>query len=345
MRESISFERGKDPKEAMDVGILSNAEWDYEVDGFETEDYIYKGFPVRVVGKYWHERSAYPEYAAFSTGGVTGFDYNNLKWYKRKGYAKRHIQNIIDEIIWIRNMAKSKETNESVNFERGQQPKDAMGLGYDPKVVEFLEWVKTDSQLDKSSDNYYGYVNLAEDDFTDRKFKGPFVKFVNDYERYLSLMKGMGLYMTSDPWYDETIIYDDSVLEKNRNHILERYGFERGVDPKKAMDIGQQAALKQEAARIVWDWSPDDSADEEIIWLTKVLGHNVKVAMMKPNPYIDPSAPEEVQDEVYYAVSDSGEPYMDTPTFYVTPREALDAEGEYLAELSEPDASDHEIII
>lgn len=573
--ESVNFERGRDPKSAMDVGILSNAQWDYEVDGFETEDYIYKGFPVRVVGKYWHDRSPYPEYAAFSAGGITNFNLNRLKWYKRKGNAKRHIQSIIDEIVWIRGLKDKtnesiefergrdpkdamqigelrlvKETpdtikwsykgrefiaqrvwnhgytwvvweypngqkdifsdeernlvvsdlsdhdrikeeiydfiryrhipfyaqyesvsfergkdpmssmgigdkdvqltkevekiaskmglkrvpisvgpeahlhdiaqwesdngyhkailsrnldpmykerpymvtiyngstddinniaaelpedeigvsrywlnalsgrpvhmSESVNFERGQNPKDAMRIGYNEDAVNFLNWVRNDYQFDKSDpENYYGYINLGGDHnaggpaFMDEDLERGYKAFVKDWKKYLPLMKEWGLYVIDPPEYGETIIYDDPNPEYGFHAITEGiHNFERGQDPKRAMSVGHQADLKREAAKIEWDWYPDpeELENEEIIWLKKVYDLNVKVAKLQSAERYNPDD-EDYEDDVYYAVSDSGEPYMDAPTFYKTPREALDWEEEYIGELEAPDESDHEIII
>lgn len=341
--ESVNFERGKDPSEALGVGKLANAQWDYEGFFHDTdieEEYIYRGWPIRIYKRYlkdmkWgNSNSPFPEYAATSVKGVTNFgDRYILKWYKRKGYAKRHIQEAIDELEAYRDIARQireRRTNESVNFERGVDPKEAMRLGYDPEVVYFLEWVKNDFQLDKGNPEYFGYINLSEDGFTDKKLKRSFVKFVNDYERHLPLMKRMGLYLLEDPWYDETIIYDDHILEKNAHHILESQNFERGQDPYDAMKIGQKALLKKRASEIDWDWYPDPSDEEEVLDIKKYKGFNVKIARIRDRDF-DP----DYNDEIYYAVSDTGEPYMDEPTFYKDPEDAWTMEQHFLDEFSE----------
>jgi len=142
LKESLDFERGKDPKKSIRIGRLANAQWDYNEFSKDEikEEYIYKGWPIRIIHKYFGN-NPYGEYAGISERGVTHFSNSRLKWYKRMGYAKKWIEGIIDEIEWIRSL--KNKTNESLEFERGKDPKDAMDIGRKAllrKQAEAIQW-------------------------------------------------------------------------------------------------------------------------------------------------------------------------------------------------------------
>jgi hypothetical protein len=125
VRENINFERGLDPKTSMDVGksmldrkILEETDWaiDLRKHGFIYEflDLIrdYKGYPILVMKNKQHEE--WP-YRAISIVGIFG-DYQPTQ-----ERALKQIKTTIDGII--------NPIKESVNFERGIDPKDALELG------------------------------------------------------------------------------------------------------------------------------------------------------------------------------------------------------------------------
>lgn len=125
---------------------------------------------------------------------------------------------------------------ESVQFERGRDAKRAMRIGFDPDIIEFLEWVKSNYQLDKSSDEYLGYINLSYDLFRFGKPREIFEKFVEDWKRYLPMMKDMGLYMDEIPDIEET-----KILFEPSDNVLESVQFERGKTPGESMGIGKHS--------------------------------------------------------------------------------------------------------
>lgn len=72
---------------------------------------------------------------------------------------------------------RAKTVSESIDFERGQDPKRAMGLGLPPKypqlsTKEFKEW------FNREIDPYYDTIGF-DDDFD---FEGLLSDFVNDEE-------------------------------------------------------------------------------------------------------------------------------------------------------------------
>ena len=205
----------------------------------------------------------------------------------------------------------------TVDFQRGGSPKDAMGIGLGEKALHFLRWVRDDYQFDKSNEGYMGYLNVGIDMMDDRDLIEGFAQFVTGWQRYLGVMRDMGIYLMSPPTEDEAIFYDEPEIS-GREALSESANFERGKDPKDAMGIGHKAMLQKRASEIGWDWYGDEEhPEEEVIGLEEYRGrhgeYNIKVARI----------PNEV-GPTYYAVADTGEPYFDGPAFYNTPEEAID---------------------
>ena len=222
----------------------------------------------------------------------------------------------------------ARSLKETANFERGIDPKEAMGLGLNQKVMDFLDWVRKDYQFDPDDANYMGYINLSYDMIMDERLKEGFRLFVKDWRKYLKIMDGMGLYLMDEPDLDETIIYDEPSPGGGVEAIRESVNFERGKDPLDAVDIGQKAILKERASQIEWDWYPDTTDIEEVIGLEKWEGinkYNIKIAKLTDRD----------GNTAYYSVSDTGEPYFDAPTFYETPGEALHFEKIFLKQFDE----------
>lgn len=341
VNENISFERGQDPKSSMDIGtqkihrdIIDNTPWSANLSP-EVYDIVtlipdYMGHPILVVKMKDPITNKHLPYSAVSDLSGT---FSTLE--ESPESAIKAVENRIKR---IKGPKLRYSVDESVNFERGQDPKDSMRIGINANVMKFLQWVKNDFQLNKDHPDYFGYINLGYTGGEDYIFKDPemqdgYERFVKDYKKYLPIMKEMGLYITSKPDIEETIISDDSILDGYAHKVLESINFERGNDPRDSMRIGKKAALKQDASKIDWDWYPPpiDFDGEEVIDLKKYKGFNTKIAKLENSPGDQLGYDER---DVYYAVSDTGEPYIDAPTFYDDPYDAWDYEQQFLAGFS-----------
>jgi hypothetical protein len=226
---------------------------------------------------------------------------------------------------------RAKLVNENISFERGKDPRKSMGIGVEGLInstVWSLNLLPDLYQIVGHDWDYLGHPILIA------KVKDP---IMYPEKSHVAATDIPGIAIQHSP--NELQAYSD-IKDKIKEYVQknESVNFERGQDPKTAMSIGKQADLKREASKIVWDWSPDNNDTEEIIDLMKYRGFNTKIAKV-------PEADDWNQEAVYYAVSDTGEPYMEGPTFYESPEEAWKKEMEFLDEFFEPDASDHEIII
>lgn len=139
VRESINFERGLDPKTSMDVGkshldkkIFDQTDWAVNSGTlgniYEILELIrdYKGYPILVLKNKQHE--SWP-FRAISVVGVFG-DYQPTA-YK----ALKQVKQIIDGIL--------NPMKESLNFERGLEPKQSMSIGLtalEKKIIEETDW-------------------------------------------------------------------------------------------------------------------------------------------------------------------------------------------------------------
>jgi hypothetical protein len=220
----------------------------------------------------------------------------------------------------------------TINFDRSGSPKDKIGIGLGEKALDFLRWARDDYQFDPSHEGYMGYLNIGMDMIDDEELQEGFRQFLKGWKRYLGIMKEMGLYLLEPPDEDETVFYDEveisglKAIAPYPNPVSESVRFERGKDPKDAMDIGQKALLKKRAAEIEWDWDPERGT-EEIIDIVDHRGFNIKVAKLENyGSKYNLSGP----DGIYYAVSDTGEPYINEPQFYPDPESALKGEIESL---------------
>jgi hypothetical protein len=124
--EALDFERGLDPKKSMDIGryaLIHKIPWQIDhVSDIEISDFIlnYRGFPILVydLGDF---------YQATSTMDYTNLCSSSIEAVKA---MKRKIDSLLKKtdnkfyekwLIW--------KLKENVNFERGMEPKEAMGIG------------------------------------------------------------------------------------------------------------------------------------------------------------------------------------------------------------------------
>jgi hypothetical protein len=152
--ESIDFERGKDPKEALKIGIESQLNNPDRLDDILEEMSMYLGSAMEVylpddkrkeIARMWllgtHEfkildQSADEEDATDEEGNLIEPKINyEVADLEAEGWEKFYEENNFGqvEVIMIRNKDK---VNESVSFERGVEPKEALEIGVFKKNFE-----------------------------------------------------------------------------------------------------------------------------------------------------------------------------------------------------------------
>lgn len=336
--ENIRFERGIDPLKSVGIGqeaikrkILEETEWDIPFQPEQVIDvYEYKGFPVAIIEmnfkKHYIGNAPKPTYKAVTHKHATFFNEGKTKWFKTIMGAKRDLHNRLNYLLELRRIgAKVRGVKESQEFTREGDFKEKIDIGLNAKVINFLKIVKSDYQFDPEDPNYYGYINLSLDGIIDRDFKEGYILFLKNWRRYLPIMKEMGLYLLDEPFEEQTIIYDESEIS-GVEAIRESANFERGLDPYDSLTIGKKALLQKKSMSIQWDWYPDSAEldNEEIIDIQEYNGFNIKIV-----------ADLESADPQYYAVSDTGEPYMYGPILFNTPEEAFEHQKKFLDEYLE----------
>jgi len=342
IRESVNFERGLDPYKSMKIGqsqlVPKDIEWDldplddYSYDFIGVEQYIpnWRGIPILIV----HAKDRRTGETGYYAITNTGIGRTILSPYG----PQRALKNIKSNLR--RN--KPRSMTESVSFERGLDPKDAMGIGENTRINSKLYRLK---ELDKEEDNIILQISAVVEDV--ERYNGLWITTHNYYgpqKLYLrNLLKETGLNRYLKGILEETSCEEDSRFNcgtrEYRYEIKKEYqkyfidtdqvnesaNFERGKDPIDAMNIGQKAMLKERASKIEWDWYPDPTDEEEVLGLETWKGinkYNIKIAKLLDNE----------GNTAYYAVSDTGEPYFEAPTFYETPGEALHFELIFLKE-------------
>ena len=221
VKEHINFERGLDPKDAMSIGdkhirkINKICELIYN-SGIEADEVS----PNAV--QYVCDEFNYPEFSNLTTEEIV------------------EISDKYDE--WLLN----NKVTESYNFERGLDPKDAMQIGLMKSItIDTAVDIKSDGTIDTDEGGIFFLKYLKKHNISykiidiDGGNGGcPIIKYIglkDDLKRLLKIQFGLSEYEIDD-------------------YLNESYNFERGLDPKRSMDIGQQRVLKNEAEKIDWDW-------------------------------------------------------------------------------------------
>jgi hypothetical protein len=362
--ENINFERGKDPKKTMGIGIPKyrlEAEakfpgkkiayhhldrgnsWEYEYNG------KFKEFsdPARFV--------ANKDFIVIvDDGEAIGY----IRGPRLSQGIRTCWENGFYDADAVEHSPEWESMDESVNFERGRDPLAAMGLGQIARIPLLI--LKADLESGYGIDGFPGTIGNVKV-IGPRRFQIRFysVRIKNlstnktiskpNYAKLLVSNIGIDKLITNvnhaygtgnswiftlDPKYAnvmprKTFDYDDLGDE---DPLKESLRFERGKEPYDALDIGKKALLKKKANEIEWDWYPDpeELEKEEVIDIRQYKGFNTKIAKIEDRDF-DP----EYNDETYYAVSDTGEPYFVEPTFYKDPENAWHYERKLLDEYFE----------
>jgi hypothetical protein len=363
IRESLEFERGKDPKKTMGIGIPkyrleAEAKFPdkkiayYHLDRGNSWEYEYNGKfkefsdPARFV--------ANKDFIVIvDDGEAIGYIYGLTlsqrirPWYGTGFYDADAVEHSPE---W-------ESMDESVNFERGRDPLAAMGLGQIARIPLLI--LKADLESGYGIDGFPGTIynvkvispRRFQINFNTERIKDLSTNKTISKPNYANLLvsnigmdklitnvnhahgTGNSWIFTLDPKYAnvmprETFDYDDL---GDDDPLKESLRFERGKEPYDALDIGKKALLKKKANEIEWDWypGPEELENEEVIDIRQYKGFNTKIAKLPESK--DSAWP----DEVYYAVSDTGEPYFVEPTFYKDPENAWHDEMKFLDEYFE----------
>jgi hypothetical protein len=215
----------------------------------------------------------------------------------------------------------SKTLNEIQNFERGLDPKKSIGIGRE-SLINKIPW-----QID--------HVDEIGDDLE-------IADFILDYRGFPILVYDLGNNYQATSTMDYTNLCSsskvavramkrriDSLLGKTDNKFKEKWlkwglkeniNFERGLEPKESMGIGNRAQLKKLDQETDWGFEISHAFHRDIWDIIKYNDHLIKITKVSGSDGIGS----------YMALNDTGEPYMNTPPLYPTPEEALDWEQKYL---------------
>jgi hypothetical protein len=132
VKESVNFERGQDPKRAMDIGKIHNAAWILN-DLFFTQQFgesDVEGYRAEISSKDNEDTRVPTYFIKYMEGPMEGQTSRAEKFEELLGQ-------------WW-GMAKTKrKMHEDINFERGLEPKKAMGIGltvWEKRIIEETDW-------------------------------------------------------------------------------------------------------------------------------------------------------------------------------------------------------------
>ena len=284
VEESVNFERGKDPKSSMEIGMEKDLK-DYRLDNYfekwgpyrETINSILRAFPGKILGDLYVVGTSYASSIIqnrieelessgeivdeWTSEGTLG-DENFTIYDTEQGILlKRHDPSMpADSWFGGINMAfylfnGLEMVGESVNFKRGKDPKDNMGIGLKEKIYQSLLdlnnvpgvlEMKVRAGSPRGPRFVVNYVGdkykpiLGEEgrfwEYTVNNLIGDYVKFDmgNPDDQYFSF----AIYPEYVDIFKEIFDEDDA---KGTN---ESVNFERGQDPKRAMRISYGEELK-----------------------------------------------------------------------------------------------------
>jgi hypothetical protein len=228
MKESYNFERGKDPKSAMDIGMEPRT---FHVGSVRynrgSTTYLDKKLAKRVLRG---EDTIYQNYFVNAPGhdNTKGFYIEELQDSKNPYFYIEYDGEIYPVIGKI---------NESVSFERGKDPKDSLKIGLKSRafpiesVYSGAQWVKgeelklfLESVLNSNMGGFPEYAQSV------RFKKDPNLKTLISEIWHIYELINMGF---------SGILWNDIFVPFYKPDLKENLEFERGQDPKKAMGIGR----------------------------------------------------------------------------------------------------------
>ena len=269
IRESISFERGKDPKDSMRVGVAANARkvrhllrWSRKSNIGDAP--VKKRFAIDILQN--------PQRNTRAT--TTSVLFDDDKRERLDNVLRSGVDLIYDGILWVNTKTEwgsysytPHPLNESVSFERGRDPKTTMGLG-DPflrakaKAEKFLADQGFEFFEEEVADGLGWGSSYSKYIWKHKRWPSRQVEIIDlilnsgtDKEERMTMLnmrRGSG-YQTTGPnfrlkgdskahWnhFFDTFYNTYSIPATKR--IYESVNFERGRDPKRALGIGDRDA-------------------------------------------------------------------------------------------------------
>ena len=274
VREYIDFERGKDIKKTLDIGLFSNPK---RLEGRVFRSKVWSGVNSwgKITNSSTYDYIGEGDYIYIES--VKGPVQDNLHWFyclkfkdfeKLKNYDFKNLDPFIDTIqncdyeyyyMTLGTLKKRfeyvpEELYESLEFERGRDPKTSMGIGLSKKIAMGLKSLSKDPLVGRLFQVY----GINDDE------RGEYSSFPNEVNLYIEIsareipskeamwqiIEENGL----DPEYFYDIAednqmfhvwrllinpeYDKNFLEASSIIMNESLEFERGKDPKEIMKIG-----------------------------------------------------------------------------------------------------------
>ncbi len=242
MGESVNFERGRDPKQAMGIGVIDKIDWDFDLknDKFYKVLSVYefiedwKGYPILVL-KVQDKETGEIGYIATSIGAMGRTNFNVYG-------PQRVLKNMRNTIK--RRHGPFQHTFESVNFVRGQDPKAAMGIGAINNMPEIIFKAALDSNYEKGYQTEQGrqiidiiatkenklYITFDTRDIKNIKTGGK----ANILRIAEEIMKAAGIdklfkYFTYSPKSRHTVMF---FLKDGHFKLAEYEPYDFGLDPE-----------------------------------------------------------------------------------------------------------------
>ena len=243
VRENISFERGKDPKEVMDVGAVHDI-----IDRWNT---LQQKPGVGSLNLRIQEARLYLEvYVSYMPGSIL-----MGQTAVEESFGKEFFDEIFNEgpnlycrikepyeELFQRAFRRIYGVDESISFERGRDPKGAMGIGRGvfQKIMDDTGWEPAELRLTRDRlDQYTGWG--TKEGFQDD------LEYSYKHPEYWNIDKDSGYYADiewaldniDDAWELVNLPKDQIYPDK----AYESVHFERGKDPKKALEAGMYDKL------------------------------------------------------------------------------------------------------
>jgi predicted metal-dependent TIM-barrel fold hydrolase len=313
VKESINFERSGTPIEKIGIGqkevdrqIIENTLWDnwtiedLKKDNYEVINLIknYKGINILILkDKFYLLKLPY-----IAVPSIVFTPQVSYQYCKTPKEAEDDTKSKIDQIL-------SSKIKESLDFIKSGDPIKKMDIGkstIDRKIIEDTIW--NGFTIDYFKNNGYKIIDLI------RNYRGnPILVlkrgtsesiFALPYIAFSPFNFGSFYFKTPE----NAIKFIKEEIDKHLYLMGESINFERKGTPIEKIDIGQQEMLRQKAVKIDWDWN---DPDEKLLKVFEWKPYWIKITEVKRNGKIQ-----------YRGTSDCGEPYMDEPDLYDTPKEA-----------------------
>jgi hypothetical protein len=306
VRENIEFQRGKDPKETMEIGldaqmiqkygerrwknfkrmndlshISQNFEWVSEIQTNEEDPYF--------------NIESYFYYTDSEDGGkipiqfVIILEEDGIIGKEIPTRNTEHLRNVIDFVEFTEAFYEDDEWEglfESVNFQRGKDPKVSMGLGH-------VDWDNLKAGDILQATTLVGIESSGAVVFSgnwDRLSRGEYVLITqikrDPEEKILEIdgEKSMDLGRLLRGEYNQEVYFWATIRRLKtrlrivqRNEMNESVSFERGINPKEAMGIGRIVLIHGDRghgtyeAQLIKPYQGSNKLPDEEIWEVKIL--------------------------------------------------------------------------